>query len=216
MCVHGRRISHKPEIIMHNYATNSGCNVLDKLVRVCTCIGSTTLWTLKLFFSLIAVVCVNASVLWMLKYPNWQQRKSYRKNMYLLSLGEEMVWPRIWRKADSGKRQQTYCRALRAMDVPWKQPASHTNVKKDRDNGMEGVLSVQQLRTKEQTGSVASVQNGYARTTLSRQTIQNLTIARNNHNTNNFTHISVLNYIVHKIFFKYFIWYSSFRNEKLK
>jgi len=51
-------------------------------------------------------------------------------------------------------------------------------------------------KDKEQTGSVASVQNGYARTTLSRQTIQNLTIARNNHNTNSFTHTFVLNYIL--------------------
>ena len=55
---------------MHNYATKSGCNVLDKLVRESTCIGSTMIWTLKLFFSLIAVACVNAFTLWMLKYPN--------------------------------------------------------------------------------------------------------------------------------------------------
>jgi len=101
-CVHGWRISHKPEVIMHSYATNSGCNVLDKLVRECTCIGSIMLWTLKLFFISIAVVCVNASVLWMLKYPKWQQRKSYCKNMYLLSLREEIVWPHIWMKTDSG------------------------------------------------------------------------------------------------------------------
>jgi len=70
MCVHGRGKSHKPDIIIHNYATKSGCNVLDKFVRECTCIGSTMLWTLKPFFSLIAVACVNAFVLWMLKYPN--------------------------------------------------------------------------------------------------------------------------------------------------
>ena len=55
---------------MHNYATKSGCNVLDKLVRVGTCIGSTMLWALKLFFRLIAVACVNAFVLWVLKYTN--------------------------------------------------------------------------------------------------------------------------------------------------
>jgi hypothetical protein len=101
VCVHGWGISHKPEITMHNYATRSGCNVLDELVRECTCIGSTMIWTLKLFFSLIAVACVNAFTLWMLKYPNWQQRKNYCKNMYLLSLGAEMVWPRTWKKADS-------------------------------------------------------------------------------------------------------------------
>jgi hypothetical protein len=54
---------------MHNYATKSGCNVLDQLLRECTCKGSTMLWTSILFFSLIAAACVNAFVLWMLKYP---------------------------------------------------------------------------------------------------------------------------------------------------
>ena len=47
--------------------------------------------SLKLFFSLIAVVCVNTFVLWMLKYSNWQQKKNNRTHPYLLSLGEEMV-----------------------------------------------------------------------------------------------------------------------------
>ena len=31
---------------------------------------------LKLFLSLTDVACVNASVLWILKYPNWQQKKN--------------------------------------------------------------------------------------------------------------------------------------------
>ena len=63
MYMHGWGISHKPEIIMRNNATKSGCNVLDKLVRECTFVRSTRCWTLKLFFSFIAAACVNAFVL---------------------------------------------------------------------------------------------------------------------------------------------------------
>jgi len=37
------------------------------------------------------------------------------------------------------------------------------------ENGWEGVLFAQQLRTEEQTGNVASARNGCARTTLSAQ-----------------------------------------------
>jgi hypothetical protein len=71
---------------------------------------------------------------------------------------------------------------------------------------MEGVLFVQQLRTKEQIGNVANIQNGFAFTTLSRQSIQNVTIARNNHNIDKFqsNFCSKLYLIVHKICFKYF------------
>ena len=59
---------------MHCNATKSGVDILDKFVREFTYMRSKRPWPLKLFFSLIAVACVNAFVLWMLKYPNWQQK----------------------------------------------------------------------------------------------------------------------------------------------
>jgi len=67
---------HKPEIIMHYNATKSGFHILDKLMREYTSTTSTRHRHLKLFLSLIAVTFVNAIVLWMLKYPNWQQKKN--------------------------------------------------------------------------------------------------------------------------------------------
>ena len=61
---------HKPEIMMQYNATKSGVDILDKLVREYTCTRPTRRWLLKLFLNLIDVACVNAFVLWMLKYPN--------------------------------------------------------------------------------------------------------------------------------------------------
>jgi hypothetical protein len=68
--------NHKPEIIMHYNATKSGFDILDKLMR--EYISTTSTWhrLLKLLLSWIAVTCVNAVVLWMLKYPNWQHKKN--------------------------------------------------------------------------------------------------------------------------------------------
>jgi hypothetical protein len=71
----GEEKDRKPKIIMHN-VTKSMFHVPDQLVRECTCMRSTRCWCLKLFCSLIDVTCVNAFVLWMLKYPNWQQKKN--------------------------------------------------------------------------------------------------------------------------------------------
>jgi hypothetical protein len=48
------------------------------------------------------------------------------------------------------------------------------------EEGVEGALFVQQLRTEKQTGNVASAQNVYARIAVSRQFKQHATIARNN------------------------------------
>jgi len=85
---------------------------------------------LKLFLNLIDVACVNAFVLWMLEYSNWQQKKNNRRHLYVLSLGEEMVTPHIRSRADSGNVDRHTRRAMRAVDVAYKQPASATTVKK--------------------------------------------------------------------------------------
>jgi len=81
----GEGKDHKFGIIVHYNSTNSGFDILDQLM------SSTRGWSLKLFVSLISVACVNAFVLWMLKYPDWQQKKNNRTHLYLLSLGKEMV-----------------------------------------------------------------------------------------------------------------------------
>jgi hypothetical protein len=49
-----------------------------------------------------------------------------------------------------------------------------------KEDGVEGALFVQQLRTEKQTGNVASAQNGCARTTVSRKFKELATVARNN------------------------------------
>ena len=53
--------------------------------------------------NLINVARVNLFTLWMLKYPNWQQKKNNQRRLFLLSLGEEMVTQHISRNAESGK-----------------------------------------------------------------------------------------------------------------
>jgi len=67
-----------------------------------------------------------------------------------------MVTPHARRRADSGNVNRHNCRAMRAMGVTCKQPASTTNVKKTEEDSMEGALFVQELRTEKQAGNVAS------------------------------------------------------------
>jgi len=67
-----------------------------------------------------------------------------------------MVTPQARRRADSGNVNRHTHRAMTTMGVTCKQPASTTNVKKMEEDGVEGALFVQQLRTEKQTGNVAS------------------------------------------------------------
>ena len=107
-CV-GKGKNHKPKIIMHNNATKSGSDILEQLVTEHSCTRSTRRWRLKLFCNFIDVACVNAFVLWMLKYPNGQQKKNRWTRLYLYLL--------------------TY-RAMGAIGVPFQQAAYSTTVKK--------------------------------------------------------------------------------------
>jgi len=88
-------------------------------------------WPLKIFLYFNDFACVNAFVQWMLKYPDWQQKKNHRRCLYLLSLGEDMVRPYTGRAESGNINRHTY-RAKRTMGVPCKQPAFSTTVRKDR------------------------------------------------------------------------------------
>jgi len=92
------------------------------------------------------VACVNAFVLYLTKYTNWRQKKKKNQRcLYLPSLQEET--PQARRRAGSGNVNRHTHRAMTAMGVACKQPASTTNVKKTEEYGVEGALFVQQLRT---------------------------------------------------------------------
>jgi hypothetical protein len=93
---------------MHNNATKSGFDILERLVTERTCTRSTRRWRLKLFRSFIDVACVNTFALWMLKYPNGQQKKNQWTCLYLYPLT---------------------CRATREIGVPFQKAASPTTVK---------------------------------------------------------------------------------------
>jgi len=90
------------------------------LLREYTCMRSKRHWPLKIILYCIDFACVNAFVLWMLKYPDWQQKKNHRRCLYLLSLGEDMVRP-YTRRAESGNVNGHTYWAKRTKGVPCKQ-----------------------------------------------------------------------------------------------
>ena len=139
----GKEKDHKCPIIKHNKATKSGFDILEEDGRECTCVRSR-----RHFLSFVDVVCVNIFILWMLKYPNWQEKKNHWRCLYLLSLGEKMVNSHI-RTADSANDN--------ILTKPWEQCVSLANNqlplqlwRKVEEDGLEGVLFVQQLRTEKQ------------------------------------------------------------------
>jgi hypothetical protein len=95
---------------------------------------------LKLFLKLIEVACKNAFVQWMLKHLNWHQRRII-EDVYICFHCEEMVTPHV-RRDDSGYIDRHIRRAITALGVTCKQPASPTAVKQAEEYGVEGAVIV--------------------------------------------------------------------------
>jgi hypothetical protein len=71
-------------------------------------------WPWKLFVRLTDVAFVNTVMLRVLKYPNWQQKKSNQRCHFLLSVGEEMVRPHLKRIANTGNFNRYISSVMRA------------------------------------------------------------------------------------------------------
>jgi hypothetical protein len=109
-------------------------------------------WPFKVLLILTDVACVNAFILWMLKYHDWQQKKNQWRCLYLVSLAEHTVRPNTRSRAKSGNVNRHICRAKRTMGVPCKRPGSLYAWRKMEEDGMEGIIFVQQLCTEKHTG----------------------------------------------------------------
>ena len=124
----GEGKDRKFEITMHYYSTNSASDILNHLVRAPTYMSSTKRRSLKLFFSLIMFACVNAFVLWMLKSPNWQQRRIIEH--ICICFPWEKKWFKTTYKNEGcqWKRRQTYSQGHESDGYHLKTP---TTVKKE-------------------------------------------------------------------------------------
>jgi hypothetical protein len=112
----------KFEITMHYNSTNSGSDFLDQLVRAPTSVSWTKHGSLKLFFRLTDVTCINAFVLWMLKYPSWQQKRII-EHIYKCFPWEKKSFKTTYKKEGwQWKRRQTYSRGHESDGCHLKNP----------------------------------------------------------------------------------------------
>lgn len=91
-------IKRKPIIIEDYNRCKGGVNNLDKVVGTYSCRRKANRWPLALFHNLLDVSLYNAYVLWTSAEPSWQQRKSYRRRLYIEEVGEMLVTPHIQKR----------------------------------------------------------------------------------------------------------------------
>ena len=122
--------------------------------------------------NLINVACVNLFTLWMLKYPNWQQKKNNQRRLFLPSLGEEMVTQHISRNAESGNvKKHSQCNDSNGsiLQTKKKQQLPLQPMTETRKTASKMYYLSNSQAQKNQIGNFSSDLNGHASTTPSRR-----------------------------------------------
>ncbi|XP_055306906.1 piggyBac transposable element-derived protein 1-like, partial [Sitodiplosis mosellana] len=86
----------KPEIIHYYNATKGGVDVLDERVGTYRCKRKVNRWPMAIFANMIDVSGFNAFVIFTELFPQWKEKeKKYRRRLFLIEVGEQLVLPYI-------------------------------------------------------------------------------------------------------------------------
>ena len=87
----------KPDIILSYNSTKGGVDTLDKLCAQYTTKRKTLRWPLSLFFTLLDIAAVNATVLWVNIHPPSAEeslsRRHDRRRHLIIEMGESLTKP---------------------------------------------------------------------------------------------------------------------------
>ncbi|XP_044023761.1 piggyBac transposable element-derived protein 3-like [Siniperca chuatsi] len=88
----------KPKIITDYNSCKGGVDNLDKCVGAYSCRRKTCRWPLVLFYNMLDVSVYNAFVLWSAVDPFWNQKKTFKRRLFIEELGKMLVSPQMLRR----------------------------------------------------------------------------------------------------------------------
>ncbi|XP_044045463.1 piggyBac transposable element-derived protein 4-like [Siniperca chuatsi] len=118
----------KPTIILDYNRCKGGVDNLDKVVGTYSCRRRTCRWPLVLFYNILDVSAYNAFVLWTAQNPSWNQKKTFRRRLFIEELGKMLVSPQM-------QRRQRLPRTPSAAAMVKDQHQSGDNPEESRDAG---------------------------------------------------------------------------------
>lgn len=100
--VSGEETAYKPQIILDYNKHKGAVDSLDKMVKEYSSSRNTKRWPLVAFFNFIDIGGINAFVLYVDKYDDYEKGKSFRRRLFLQDLGLELVTPFIQSRPRQG------------------------------------------------------------------------------------------------------------------
>ena len=80
----------QPEIILYYNNTKGGVDHMDQMVQTYSCKRKTKRWPMTFFFNILDVALA-AFVIWITKNPQWNEKKSHRRRLFLIELGYDLI-----------------------------------------------------------------------------------------------------------------------------
>ena len=97
-----QRSDKKPEVILAYNEDKGGVDVVDKMIDTYRTKVGTRRWPMVVFYTVLDIAALNAFVVWLHKYPNWEIKiLKERRRRFLKGLGLALVVPQIERRMDS-------------------------------------------------------------------------------------------------------------------
>lgn len=87
--------NYKPEMILRYNKCKGAVDTLDKMVKEYSCNRGTRRWPLVLFQNILDNAGINAYILYLIKFPYYENNKGNRRKSFLQELGLALVKPLI-------------------------------------------------------------------------------------------------------------------------
>jgi hypothetical protein len=108
----------KPEIILYYNNTKGGVDHMDQMVQTYSCKRKTKRWPMTFFFNILDVGALAAFVVWTTKNPQWNEKKNYRRRLFLMELGYDLVQSHLDRRRHQPQALQKNVRiAIQAIGL---------------------------------------------------------------------------------------------------
>lgn len=103
----------KPIMILDYNSTKGGVDNADKLIREYTCARRTARWPYRLFMNILDICALNAFALFILKNPDWNKQKSFRRRIFLKDLSDQLAYSHMSRRSQQSELKQHIKDALK-------------------------------------------------------------------------------------------------------
>ncbi|CAF1049694.1 unnamed protein product [Rotaria sordida] len=108
----------KPEIILYYNNTKGGVDRMDQMVQTYSCKRKTKRWPMTFFFNIIDVGALAACIVWLTKNPQWNEKKCYRRRIFLMELGYDLIQSHLERRQHQPQALQKRVRiAMQAIGL---------------------------------------------------------------------------------------------------